>query len=163
MNGKLPGKPAAGGEQSIGSLFDSPNKSGLFKKLFSRRHKGSSKSNVSCVLHQIFSLVIFEISIFLQLTPEHSVSANVSPSHSSSGRVSPGPQPGMLRQVLLGNRDPFAGEEEEVRVRLSSMSGKPVLQKGMGLVIGDMSSSESESEEEEEEEEDDESRRDSNG
>ena len=73
---------------------------------------------------------------FLQLTtPEHGANP--------AGRISPGPAPGMLRQVLLGN-DPFLEDEEETRVRLSSVSGKPVLQRGMGLVIGAESSSESE-------------------
>ena len=59
----------------------------------------------------------------------------------------------MLRQVLLGNTDDFDGV---ARARVSSISGRPVLQKGMGLVIGDESSSEEEEEEEKEEEEEEE-------
>ena len=58
----------------------------------------------------------------------------------------------MLKQVLLGNVDPYY-DEDYSRARLSSASGRPVVQKGMGFVIGDESSSESEEEEEEEEEE----------
>lgn len=57
----------------------------------------------------------------------------------------------MLKQVLLGNMDSYY-DEDYSRARLSSASGRPVLQKGMGLVIGEESSSESEEEEEEEEE-----------
>ena len=74
------------------------------------------------------------------------------PEHTPSGRTSPGPPPGMLKQVLLGNVDPYY-DEDYSRARLSSASGRPVVQKGMGFVIGDESSSESEEEEEEEEEE----------
>ncbi len=59
----------------------------------------------------------------------------------------------MLKQVLLGNKDPYYGDEEYSRARLSSASGRPVLQKGVGLVFGEETSSESEEEEEEEEEE----------
>lgn len=66
--------------------------------------------------------------------------------------------------MLLGNKDPFDDEEGDIsRVRLSSASGRPVLQKGVGLVIGDESSSESEEEEEEEEVDEAETNRHSNG
>lgn len=57
----------------------------------------------------------------------------------------------MLKQVLLGNKD-LEYDEDYSRARVSSVSGRPVLQKGMGIVIGDESSSESEEEDEEEEE-----------
>ena len=53
----------------------------------------------------------------------------------------------MLKQVLLGNQDILV-DSEGTRVRVSSVSGRPVHQKGVAIVIGDESSSESEGEEE---------------
>ena len=64
-----------------------------------------------------------------------------------SGVRSPSPNltTSLLKNVLLGNEieddlDPLD------RVRVSSISGRPVRQDGVGIVIGDESSSESEDE-----------------
>ena len=57
----------------------------------------------------------------------------------------------MLKQILLNNEDPYNNVEDDddefSRARVSSMSGRPVRQKGMAILIGDESSSESEGEE----------------
>ena len=64
-----------------------------------------------------------------------------------SGLRSPSPNltTSLLKNVLLGNEI-----EDELgpldRVRVSSISGRPVRQDGVGIVIGDESSSESEDE-----------------
>ena len=67
------------------------------------------------------------------------------PEHQLAGRVSPGPAPGTLKRILL--HDDY--EDESLRARVASVSGRPVVQKGMAIVIGE-SSSESEDEDDEE-------------
>ena len=64
-----------------------------------------------------------------------------------SGLRSPSPNftPSLLKSVLLGNEiEDDLGPQN--RVRVSSISGRPVRQDGVGIVIGDESSSESEDE-----------------
>lgn len=53
--------------------------------------------------------------------------------------------PSLLKNVLLGNKveDEFSTQE---RARVSSISGRPVRRDGVGIVIGNESSSESEDE-----------------
>ncbi len=102
------------------------------------------------------------LELILSMSPDRRaylrISVAYSPNHyphvqtpivPSSGRTSPGPPPGMLKQVLLGNTGDFEEQEDMsiARARVSSMSGRPVHQLGMAIVIGDMSSSESEEEE----------------
>ena len=64
-----------------------------------------------------------------------------SPSPNLSGSLNPS----LLKSVLLGKEveDEFSPQE---RVRVSSISGRPVRQDGVGIVIGNESSSESEDE-----------------
>lgn len=70
---------------------------------------------------------------------DHNRARSPSPSLSSSLN------PSLLKSVLLGKEveDDFAPKE---RVRVSSISGRPVRQDGLGIVIGNESSSESEDE-----------------
>ena len=44
-----------GGEAPIGALFESPSRSGLLKKIFSRRNKSASKLTVSQLRGQVIS------------------------------------------------------------------------------------------------------------
>ena len=72
MNGGLPPRRSLGGDQSIGALFESPNKSGRFKKFFTRKNKGGSKLTVRDVVCGIEYYVYSIHTMYIHFVWTHS-------------------------------------------------------------------------------------------